>query len=223
MSDRFILQEPLLLDIVESFWGEGQLEIRKRKKLPHWERQLAIYHVVFRQADSLPVSVTNQFLQEREELLRKADLPIEDRKRLEYLVSQRIQDYLDAGHGSCLMSQPEVGFLLSQALKHFDQKRYSIFAYAVMPNHVHAVLQPFADQSLNSITHSWKSYTGHEIKKIHPDHSTIWMSESYDNIIRSEQALRLVVQYVRENPSKAGLQDWPWVYVAPQLSTLEEG
>lgn len=39
----------------------------------------------------------------------------------------------------------------------------------------------------------------------------IWHKESYDHIIRNEAAYHRIVEYVLDNPRRAGLRDWKWV------------
>jgi menaquinone-specific isochorismate synthase len=41
----------------------------------------------------------------------------------------------------------------------------------------------------------------------------MWELESYDHLVRDEEEFDHAVQYIRDNPAKAGLKDWPWVYV----------
>jgi hypothetical protein len=42
---------------------------------------------------------------------------------------------------------------------------------------------------------------------------TLWQNESYDHWIRNEEEFARAVQYILDNPRKAGLSAWPWVYV----------
>jgi REP element-mobilizing transposase RayT len=45
-------------------------------------------------------------------------------------------------------------------LRHFIGVRYELFAYVVMNGHVHVLVEPAARVALESIVHSWKSYSG---------------------------------------------------------------
>jgi putative transposase len=104
----------------------------------------------------------------------------------------------------------------------FHLKRYEIFVMAVMPDHVHLLVQPWAKSqkecwSLSSITHSLKSYTSKQIAKIgqasRPSHiGTVWEDESWDHIIINSQEFEYTWQYIRENPVKAGLSATPEAY-----------
>ncbi len=47
------------------------------------------------------------------------------------------------------------------------------------------------------------------------------MDESYDHVIRTADELERTIQYVLNNPVKAGLvaswEEWPWSYIKPGL------
>ena len=42
-----------------------------------------------------------------------------------------------------------------------------------------------------------------------------WQREYYDHIIRDEDELNRVAEYILGNPIKAGLSNWPWVWPVP--------
>ena len=52
------------------------------------------------------------------------------------------------------------------ALLHYDDQRYVLHAWVVMPNHVHTLYTPRPDWELSQITRTWKSYTANECNKI---------------------------------------------------------
>ncbi len=99
---------------------------------------------------------------------------------------------------------------IAESLKHFADQRYDLIAWCVMPNHVHVVFTPFAGETLDDILHSWKSYTAHracEMLRL----TRFWAREYFDRIIRNGRDLANTIAYVRNNPSKARLTDWPWI------------
>jgi hypothetical protein len=86
--------------------------IRQGAYLPHWTRAGAIYTVAFRLADSLPQSVLKSWLDEREDILRtahqmKRPLSTNEKEKLRFLFSERVDKYLDAGHGVCWLGPIE--------------------------------------------------------------------------------------------------------------------
>jgi len=183
--------------------------------LPHWVQDNAIYHAVFRLADSLPASKRAEFENERKMLSLQAGLTEADRKRLRYLVSERTQVFLDSGHGSCILAQHWIAELVRDSMFFFHGERYRLHAYCVMPNHVHAVVEPCSGHTLDKILHSWKSFTAHEIKKKIGGSESIWQKEGYDHIVRNDRSYAKLLDYVLKNPPYAGLENWPWVGYGP--------
>ena len=195
---------------------------RQGAYLPHWTQEGATYAVNFRLGDSLPEPVWQSFLQERNDILKRAlqqgrELSEAERERLDELYSERVESYLDAGHGACWLRQEPVAQLVQNALRHFDGERYRLAAWCVMPNHVHVVVQPLADHTLPDILHSWKSYTSKEANKLLGRTGKFWQDEYYDHLIRDQSDFERQVRYALENPVKAGLNDWTWLGRAPGL------
>ncbi len=191
-----------------------------RGYLPHLKAEGGTYFVTFRLADTLPKSVLEQIEQERDALERRwlterGALTETETKRLDNLRSERIETYLDNGAGSCWLGDPAVASVVLQALRHFDGERYILHAAVVMPNHVHALLTPLGAHTLSEILHSWKSFTATEANRIlQREGQAFWQRESYDHLIRDAGDYSTHYRYILENPSKAGLGDWPYVYAA---------
>ncbi|HYL47242.1 MAG TPA: transposase [Candidatus Limnocylindrales bacterium] len=192
------------------------VDIRSRGRLPHWEEKSAIYFVTFRLADSIPQQALRQIELEREDIVRTPEaagrrMSPSEQDRLAVLHSEKIEAFLDAGAGACSLANPKVARLVVNSIRHFSRIRYRIFAWCVMPNHVHVVFRPTANNGLAEILHSWKSYSSRLANEILMRSGVFWAREYYDHLVRDENDLRRVVHYVLENPSKAGLKDWPWV------------
>ncbi len=145
------------------------------RNLPHWPQEAATYFVTFRLADSLPQSVAEAWREEREQWLRAAGLreasevrtlPIARREEYRRLFSTRLEEWLDAGKGECWLRDPRCSAAVADALRHFDGERYVLGPFVVMPNHVHALVQPVNGHDLPGILHSWKGFTAHRINEI---------------------------------------------------------
>lgn len=154
--------------------------------MPHWERDSACYFVTFRLADSLPQSALQGFLSQRQAIVATAaqlgrELSRDERRKLAVLFSVRIERYLHAGRGQCLLRRDDCASVVDSALHHFDGKRYRLHAWCVMPNHVHAVMKMLPGQRLASVLHSWKSFTAHEINKAVGRRGTVWAREYFDH------------------------------------------
>jgi len=192
------------------------IDKRHGAHLPHWTKEGATYAVTFRLGDSVPASVINRWKKEREEIVLRAQsqgrpLSTQERKALHQLYSARVESFLDAGQGACHLRTPEVAKVVQDALHHFDGQRYELIAWAVMPNHVHAVVRPLPGHELDGILHSWKFFTAKQANSILGRQGPFWQEEYYDHLIRDEEDFCENVSYALANPAKAGLDKWPWV------------
>jgi len=203
--------------VVRDFLLRQHVTVRHGAYLPHWTHSGASYAVCFRLADSLPQSVVTRWQRERSALLAEAgdrvSLPgVQD--RLRELFSERVECFLDNGYGACWLRQPAIASLVANALRHFDNQRYTLHAWCVMPNHVHAVVQPLGAHTLAAIMKSWKGFTGKDANRRLKRAGEFWQAEYYDHLIRDAPDFAHSVRYVLENPSRAGLLDWPWVWAS---------
>jgi REP element-mobilizing transposase RayT len=187
---------------------------RRRRNLPHWQQSGCTYFVSFRTADSLPQSKLAEINEQKEVWLRCHPEPWSEKDWDEYnrRFTEKIQTWLDAGYGACVLRQPELAGIVGSALRHFDLDRYVLDEFVVMPNHVHALLKPLGDHSLERILHSWKSFTANKINGYLGTTGTFWMDESFDHAVRSWAQLEHFRKYIRENPLKAGLQNGAFVH-----------
>ena len=103
--------------------------------------------------------------------------------------------------------------MTAEALHHFNGQRYTLIAFVVMNDHVHVITTPMSGRSLESLTHSWKSYTANRMQRLTQRSGQLWQAESFDRIPREEEELRRLIVYVRDNPRKR----WPWVEEYPWL------
>ncbi len=205
------------------------------RHLPHWRQEGATYFVTFRLHDSLPQSrlaeleqlrrewerqhgnvgrIGNPSCKEAHDTMRRVDVGRignpsykEALERLAHETMRRVEHWLDQGMGSCRLKEPAVAKIVVDALHHFDGERYQLGCYVVMPNHVHAIVRPLECDTdpLERILQSRKRQTSHEINRLLGLSGTLWQEESFDRIIRDEEHLYRVIQYIGSNPGRAGL------------------
>jgi len=195
---------------------EKYIEKSQGRYLPHWTRAGGAYAITFRLDDAMPRHVLENWKFEREDIIARAkqqqrELTAREEYELHKLYSERVESFLDAGAGECLLKKPEIAQIVADALKHFDQERYELLAWCVMPNHVHVVVHPLAGHELKDILHSWKSFTAKKINAMLGRTGTLWRDEYYDHLIRDEEDFNHAVNYVAQNPGKIGLQNWPFI------------
>ncbi len=189
----------------EYFNPMTELDIRTGGDLPHREQGSVWYFVTFRLADALPRAVVDKMKEERERWRRTHDIQSLSRDELaEYhrLFSERYENLLNAGNGSCVLREPKSADIVHGALRFFDGQRYALDDYVVMPNHVPILVKPLAGHGLADILHSWKSFTANRINERLGRAGQLWQHESYDHIVRNESAMQAIRRYIRENPKK---------------------
>ena len=128
-------------------FGENKREIHKtRRNLPHWTRDGSIYWITFRLADSLPQEKLSIWKAERDLWKNHHPEPWHEADWKEYdeRFGKRLENWLDAGYGSCVLGRPEIRWIVRECLFRFDGERLRIHACVIMPNHVHLLLEPFA-------------------------------------------------------------------------------
>jgi REP element-mobilizing transposase RayT len=168
---------------------------RSRGYLPHLDAPNVVQHIVFRLTDSLPAEIRGDI----------TTLQADDRVLA-------FDAALDHGHGKRDLAIPSVAALVQAALLSFDAKRYSLMAWCVMPNHVHALLEIRPGSRLDQIVHSWKSYTAKEANRRRGRAGSFWAPEYFDRFMRNAEHLARTAAYIEGNPVKAGLceniSDW---------------
>jgi putative transposase len=123
-------------------------------------------------------------------------------------------DEIEKNFGERLLDHPQAAETVEGALLHFDDERYRLWAWCIMSNHVHVVVQQQPGWRLSRIIHSWKSFTANQINKIHGRTGPVWHREYFDRFMRNDAELVAVIEYVEQNPVRAGLvsraTDWRW-------------
>ena len=166
-----------------------------RGYLPHFDSPETVQFVTFRLADSLPRSVVEAL-------------------RLQADTVRLVDRELDAGRGACWLQRAEIAGLVQDALLHFDGERYRLLAWCLMPNHVHIVFEMLGSNSLSDIIGSCKSFTARRANAKLGRSGPFWHPDYFDRYMRDEDHLGRTIDYVEQNPVKAGLVstavDWPW-------------
>jgi Rad3-related DNA helicase/REP element-mobilizing transposase RayT len=179
------------------------------RHLPHWQQEGCSYFVTFRLADSIPKDRLTQWQTQSREWLRhhpEPRTPEQEHEYAEQFVAQ-LHKWLDDGLGECWLQRPEIASLMEEALRFFDQQRYWLGNFVIMPNHVHVLVRPIGENKLSEILHSWKSFTAKKINALLGRTGTVWQDESFDCIVRNEAQLQQFSAYIQENPEKAKVHE----------------
>lgn len=100
------------------------------------------------------------------------------------------------------LAQKTIDFLR----KRKEKNNYKIYAYCLMPDHLHILLNP-ADSNIpiSKFLQTLKSQTGFWCKKEHG--LPLWQRGFYDHIVRRNEDLVKIAQYILDNPIRKGLAE----------------
>ncbi len=194
----------------------------KKNKLPHWEQTGATYFVTWRTADSLPQHFLEQQQTDKDFFLSQHPKPwdTEIQEECNLTFTAKLEEYLDSGHGECLLRNSENADIVRKALLHFDNERYSMISFIVMPNHVHVVCAMHPDWSLRKVIQSWKSQSARLINLANGRIGEFWQKDYFDRIIRDHKHLGRCVRYIRKNPVKAKLKAGEYILYENDLAKV---
>jgi putative transposase len=170
------------------------------KYLPHFDAPGVLQTITYRLGDSVPAVRWVEW---------KAMLAVQDGgERI-----RRIEAFLDKGYGACQLRDERVAGVVQGSFWHHDGRSYRLLAWAIMPNHVHVMIEQW-ETPLAQVVKSWKSYTAKEANKILGRAETFWAEDYFDRYVRDETHYRKVVRYMENNPVKVKLvatpEDWLW-------------
>lgn len=202
---------------------EGARGWYSRGYLPHFDAKSVIQHVTVHLADSLPRSAIDKIDR------ALVDVPDDDRKTQR---RKRLHEWIDAGHGACVLRHPAIADMVQDTFLHFKNVRYRLHAWVVMPNHIHVLFEPIDDWPLAKIVASWKKFTARRIRDWLAGNggvlgeanreigvprrraAPVWHREYWDRYIRNERHYMQAIDYIHQNPVTANLAAspaaWRW-------------
>jgi len=204
-----------------------------KRHLPHHQPLGYTYFITFRLAGSLPNSIIQKLIAERESNLKEIaaikNLKEKSEKYHAYQTAyfERFDSFLDTYHyGQYWLGQESIATIVKEAFHFYDAKAYDLLCYCIMSNHVHLVMTPIVDrisdptgetisveESRNGVStyivtkilQDLKRYTAGKCNKILNRTGNFWQYESYDHIVRDENDLIRIINYTLNNPVKIGL------------------
>ena len=101
--------------------------------------------------------------------------------------------------------------LLVSTLFHYrDQGRYQLHGFAVMPDHLHVLLSPSVNQTIERCAQCIKGGFSHEVRRQYA--GEVWQTGFHEHRIRDGEDFRKQLAYVAANPQRRGLTDWHFVH-----------
>ena len=107
-----------------------------------------------------------------------------------------------------------------------EEAGVSIWAYCLMPNHVHFVAVPRYANSLARLFRQLHSQHAVRVNGTHGWSGHLWQERFY-SVVMDEPHTYATMRYIELNPVRAGLcsrpQDWRWSSVHAHLSGKDDG
>ena len=118
------------------------------------------------------------------------------------------------------LEQPPDKRLILAAMDFYRRRGdFKLYGFVIMSNHIHVIIHPAPGVLLARIVNGIKTWTSRR-NSAKPSGS-LWERRYDDNRIKSDKELRSIVQYIHNNPVRAGIvsdpQAYPWSSVHSYL------
>ena len=105
-----------------------------------------------------------------------------------------------------------------------------LFCYCIMPDHIHLLISleenyikkpgAFGERTLQNWVSAFKRYTSRVLDKMY-DIKPLWQRNFYDHIIRRDESLIEICQYILNNPVRKGMvsvwEEYPYSKIMDRL------
>jgi REP element-mobilizing transposase RayT len=195
-----------------------------RGELPHWQVEDGRYFVTIHLHGSIPPAGQQRIRQLGEqyrsfsvEYARKQDETLE----LSRKIFAEMEKWLDRTSPVRHLNRPDLAEMVMEAVKHRNERCiWEMLAGVLMPSHIHLFFELNAELSLKRELEEFKRWTGHRAAQIDEQFQgqRFWQTEWFDHWSRSDEEDERIVEYIRQNPVKAGLVEAAsqWAYSCPQ-------
>lgn len=203
--------------------------LHHKRRLPHYQPNRGIFFITFRLDFPIPSEHVTALSHYREVL----NASLERNRDNSALIddnSKRLFAYIDDSYNHLeseisLISPNTIAQVLRELLLSFRDELYYLYAFTIMPNHVHILLKPNiingGSVPVANIIRRIKGASARKINLILRREGTLWFREYYDRCARNQQELINIVEYIRQNPVKAKLVNtpelWEWTWINPDL------
>ena len=211
-----------------------------QRNLPHYHLPNATYFITFRLTGSLPVEVWKKLKEEHEQEKRllagkfQGNTLHGEHYKAQKRYFARFDALLDHPKDSPRwLTEPRFAEIVTREIHALHPEHYHLHAYCLMSNHGHLLIDqqdipeppPLKDgKHYTALSHAMrllKGRTGYACAALLGHKGAFWQHESYDHIVRNEKEFERILNYIVNNPVKAGLvsywQDWPYTFVNPDL------
>jgi len=90
-----------------------------------------------------------------------------------------------------------------------DKFRFQLTNFCIMPTHIHLLIKPGEGTTLSSIMQWIKARSAKRWNSIHGSTDHVWGHRYYARPVKDPQEYDFVINYIDQNPVKAGLAPTP--------------
>jgi putative transposase len=168
------------------------------RHLPHWHPDGAWLFITWRLHGSMPLGISP----------RLTEAP-----GRQFLALDRLLD--QAATGPTWLTDARVASAVCDVIRDADSQRQlcKLGAFVTMSNHVHVLLLPI--EPVAKVTCWIKGVSARTANLIlNRTGETFWQHESFDHWVRNGREYERILNYIEENPVRAGLvgcrEQWAW-------------
>ncbi|MCW9707087.1 transposase [Fodinibius salsisoli] len=199
-----------------------------RRNLPHYQPPQGEFFITFRLANSLPKDAVAKLRDEYYKLSEgiNSDAVSESKKAQQEKYFAKFDRILDQSKNSvCWLKEDKIAEIVANKLHSFDNRKYLLICYCIMPNHVHLLFKLYERDKSRSTDSQYpvtnilkliKGSTAYQANKLLNKTGSFWQHESYDHLVRGDEERENIIRYILSNPVKAKLVDswkeWKWIY-----------
>ena len=188
-------------------------ETRERwhSRLPHWEVADRSHFVTIRCAGSLP-DIALDRVREVHASLRTITPNSPHFAMLQRQYFLTCEKYLDHGGGFAPFNHLDACSIVLTALHQIETEAgWGVPHFVVMPNHVHFLLVPVnaPPERLRFAIRRFKGRVARQANLALGRSGAFWQTDWFDRWVRSAAEETRIIEYIQQNPAKAGLvRDW---------------
>jgi len=180
--------------------------------MPHWLVTDSAYFVTICAYGAIPSQAAKEIRSATQDLKAFSGNELLNRKRM---ILRKTEEWLDRKEAPSFLTEIAIAQMLMEAIEHRVAKEaWRVYEFVIMPSHLHLLVEPI-NNALPEVLKEFKRFTGRcGVKLVSPRLKRFWADEWFDHWVRSPQQGERIMEYIRNNPVKAGLvqdyQDWPY-------------
>lgn len=187
--------------------------------LPHWYQEGKVLFSTFRLAGSLPRVATDEYRYILHEWQQQYPKPWDNATKETFteIIGRWLEQCLHSNKDKKLLLREDVRKTVEEAFHHKDGKSVIVYAYVIMPNHVHVLYAITDDKTTpEEFLGNVKRYTARVINRKLGISGSVWQKGCFDRLVRNANAFRQHLEYIIDNPKNLQHEQYS-LYVHPTL------